>query len=137
MYVKAQLLIMLIISAECILGFWLLGSPYYLLLGIGLGLLDALPLIGTGLFLYPAAVLFFIRGNPLLGGGCVVLELLTSFTREFLEPRLIGEKLGVYPVVILAAVYLGLILYGPAGVLFGPLSFSLMYEIGKEWDVWG
>lgn len=136
MYFKAQILIMTTISVECIFGFWLLGSPYYLLLGIGLGLLDALPLIGTGLFLYPAAVIFFIRGNPLLGGGCVALELLTSFTREFMEPRLIGKKLGVYPVVILAAVYLGLVLYGPAGVLFGPLSFSLMYEIGKEWDVW-
>ena len=135
-YFKAQLLIMLTISVECILGFWLLKSPYYLLLGLALGLLDALPLIGTGLFLYPAAIVCLILGRPLLAVGCVILELVTSFTRELMEPRLLGKKLGIYPVVVLAAVYLGLVLYGAAGVILGPLSFFLMYEIGREWDVW-
>lgn len=135
-YFKAQLFIMLTISLECIVGFWLLKSPYYLLFGIGLGLLDALPLIGTGLFLYPAGLFFLVRGHPVTAVGCVVLELLTSFTREFMEPRMIGKKLGIYPVVVLAAVYLGMVIYGPAGVLLGPMSFFLMYEIGKEWDVW-
>ena len=135
-YFKAQILIMLTISIECTVGFWLLKSPYYLLLGLALGLLDALPLIGTGLFLYPAAAVCLFLGRPLLAVGCVLLELLTSFTRELLEPRLLGKKLGIYPVVVLAAVYLGLVLYGAAGVILGPLSFFLMYEIGKEWDVW-
>lgn len=135
-YFKAQLLIMAVISVECAAGFWLLKSPYYLLLGIVIGFLDALPLIGTGLFLYPAAVVYLLQGQTLLAVGCVLLELLTSFTRQILEPRLLGKGLGVYPIVILGAVYLGLLLYGAAGVILGPLSFSLMYEIGKEWDVW-
>lgn len=135
-YFKAQIFIMLTVSAECTAGFWLLKSPYYLIFGIALGFLDALPLVGTGLILYPAAVIFLIRGEPVTAVGCFALEMLTSVTRQFMEPRLLGEKLGIYPVVVLAAVYLGLILYGPAGVLLGPVSFFMMYEIGKEWDVW-
>lgn len=135
-YFKAQGIIVLVVSAQCVLGFWLLKSPYYLIFGIALGLLDALPLIGTGLFLYPAAAVCLLMGKPVLAAGCVILELLTSFTRELMEPKLLGKKLGVYPVVVLGAVYLGLVLYGPAGVILGPLSFFLMYAIGKEWDVW-
>lgn len=136
-YFKAQLVIMLIISIICVVGFRLMQSPYYLILGMGLGLLDALPLIGTGLFLYPAALLYLLAGKLATAAGCVLLVLAASFTREFLEPRLIGEKLGIYPIAILAAVYVGMVLYGPAGVILGPLSLSLMQEIGKEWDVWG
>lgn len=135
-YLKAQLVIMAIVGAICTLGFWFLGSPYYLLFGIGLGLLDALPVIGTGTFLYPAALYFLLQKEFTLAAGCVVLDLVTSVVREFLEPKLIGGKLGVSPVVILAAVYFGFYLYGPWGFLAGPLSLSVAYEIGKEWDIW-
>lgn len=101
-----------------------------------MGLLDMLPVIGTGTFLYPAAFVLFLQGKPSAALGCVVLDLVTSFTREFLEPKLLGKSLGVYPVVILAAVYLGFFIYGWPGFLLGPLSLSLVYEIGREYDLW-
>ena len=135
-YLKAQGIIIAVISAVCAAGFWLMKSPYFLILGITLGLLDAVPLIGTGTFLYPAAVIFLLRGEAGIAAGCVLLDLVTSFLREFLEPRLIGEKLGVSPIVILLSVYFGMVLFGVWGVILGPLSFSTAYEIGKEWDVW-
>lgn len=135
-YLKAQVIIMILVAAVCAGGFWVMKSPYFLILGIGLGVLDVLPLIGTGTFLYPAAVIFLIRGNVGIAGGCVILDIVTSLLREFLEPRLLGEKLGISPISVLASVYLGVILYGGWGVVLGPLAFSTAYEIGKEWDIW-
>lgn len=135
-YLKAQAVIMALVAAVCTLGFWILGSPYFLILGIVLGALDALPLIGTGTFLYPAAIIFLIRGNAGIAAGCVALDIVTSLLREILEPRLLGGKLGVSPIAVLASVYIGVFLYGGLGVVMGPLSFSTIYEIGKEWDVW-
>ncbi len=135
-YLKAQVIIMALVAAVCGAGFWMMKSPYFLILGIVLGVLDALPLIGTGTFLYPAAVIFLIRGNAGIAAGCVLLDIVTSLLREFLEPRLLGEKLGISPISVLASVYLGVILYGGWGVLLGPLAFSTAYEIGKEWDIW-
>lgn len=135
-YLKAQVVIIAVISAVCAAAFWMMKSPYYLLLGTALGILDAVPLIGTGTFLYPAAVIFLIRGQSKMALGCVLVDLVTSLLREFLEPRLLGEKLGVSPIMILISVYLGMILFGVWGVILGPLSFSTVYEIGKEWDVW-
>lgn len=135
-YLKAQVLIMLMVAAVCTAGFWLMGSPYFLILGLVLGALDALPLIGTGTFLYPAAVFFLLKGNPSVAAGCVALDIFTSVLREFAEPRLVGGKLGISPIAVLASVYTGVFLFGGWGFVLGPLSFSTAYEIGREWDVW-
>lgn len=136
LYLKAQIILIFLVAVVCGAGFYLMGSPYYLILGILLGLFDAVPLIGTGTFLYPSAVIFLIKGKPAIAVGCVLLDILTSVLREALEPRLLGKKLGVSPIAVLASVYLGVLLFGTWGVLLGPLSFSTAYEIGKEWDVW-
>ena len=135
-YLKAQFLIIISVAAVCCVGFWMMGSPYYLVLGCAIGLLDALPVIGTGTFLYPAALLFLVRGEYGIAIGCVALDVVTSLLREFMEPRLLGKRLGIFPVVILASVYVGFWIYGPLGFVLGPLSLSVVYEIGKEWDVW-
>lgn len=135
-YLKAQVILMALVAAVCAAGFWMMKSPYFLILGIALGVLDAIPLIGTGTFLYPAAVVFLIRGQAGIAVGCVLLDIVTSILREVLEPRLLGEKLGVSPIAVVAAVYLGVLLFGGWGVILGPLAFSTVYEIGKEWDVW-
>lgn len=137
LYLKAQSIIIVVVSVVCAVGFWIMGSPYFLLFGIVLGVLDAFPIIGTGAFLYPAAVFLLIRGEYFLAVGCVVLDLLTSVLREILEPRLLGKKLGIPSIFVLIAVYAGVFLYGAKGVILGPLSFSAMYELGKEWELWG
>lgn len=135
-YLKAQILIMLAVAFTCTLMLWLMKSPYFLLFGIGLGILDALPIIGTGLFLYPAMLIFFLRGQTGLAVWCLSIELITTLVREFMEPRLLGDKLGVYPIVIMAAIYLGFFVFGVAGFILGPVALSLIYGIGKEWDIW-
>lgn len=132
MYLKAQMIIILIITGICAAGLWILGNPYFLLLGIVIGLTDALPFIGTGTALVPMAVYEMFRGDYKLAAGYVMLFLITYVTREFLEPRLIGSKLGVYPFVMVAVVYAGLYLYGAAGVLLGPVTLLLVTEIVRE-----
>ena len=111
-YLKAQLIIMILVGIVCGAGLWLIDNPYFLLLGAGLGIMDAIPLIGTGTFLYPAAVILLIKGRQGAAVICILLDIVTSFLREFLEPKLLGGGLGVSPVVVLAAVYLGILLFG-------------------------
>lgn len=132
MYLKAQMIIILIITVIVAAGLWMLGNPYFLLLGIVIGLTDALPFIGTGTALIPMAVYELFRRDYKLALGYLFLFLLTYIMREFLEPRLIGSKLGVYPFVMVVVVYAGLYLYGTAGVLLGPVSLLLVIEITRE-----
>lgn len=132
MYMKAQMIIILIIIVICTAGLWILGNPYFLLLGIIIGLTDALPFVGTGTLLIPLAVYELFMRDFKLAAGYVFLFLVTYVTREFLEPKLIGSKLGVYPFVMVVVVYAGLYLYGTAGVFLGPVTLLLVTEIVRE-----
>ncbi len=132
MYLKAQAIIIGVVIVLCTVGLWLLGNPYFLLLGIGIGLMDALPFIGTGTVLVPMAVVYLLQKRFRLALGHIGLFLLTYIVREFLEPRLIGKKLGVYPIVMVIVVYAGMYLFGAAGVVYGPVALLLVREIWEE-----
>ena len=135
-YFRAQILIMSLIMLLCTLGIWaagVLGNP--IPAGIGIGLLDALPVFGTGTAFIPWILILVVfrkdyRAALILAltyGSCVLL-------RELLEPRLVGNRLGVLPVLILAGVYGGVKLYGVAGILLGPLSILLIRELWWQVD---
>ena len=64
--------------------------------------------------------------------GYAGLFLLTYIVREFMEPRLIGAKLGIYPFVMVIVVYVGLYLYGTVGVVLGPVTLLAVMEINRE-----
>ena len=98
-----------------------------------IGFLDALPFIGTGTILLPWAALELFRGDFFHAAAYLTFFLITNSTRDFLEPRLLGEKLGVYPIVIAVVVYVGICIFGPAGVLLGPLMLLVIREVIREW----
>lgn len=128
-YMKAQLVILLIISLICVVGLFLTGNPYAVLAGMGIGLCDALPFIGTGTVFVPWMLIDILNGKYILATVYGILYVICSLVRQLLEPRLIGERLGCPPIVILMSIYIGIHVYGAAGVLLGPISVFLIYEI--------
>lgn len=125
-YVKAQLIIISLVSVVCVAGFWLSGSPYALLFGVIIGILDAFPILGSGLFLVPITVFSFLDGSYKSGILFLIIYGLCQVIRQFLEPKLIGDKIGIQPIYILLSVYLGMKCYGIAGVVLGPASLVLI-----------
>lgn len=130
-YIKAQGTILLLISALCGTVLWLLGLEGGLWYGLLTGVMDVLPFIGTGIMLIPLALFQFLKGNYVIAvvvlclyGGCALL-------RELLEPKLIGNKVGIWPVGILLAVFAGARLFGIPGIIKGPISFVIIYETGR------
>ncbi len=130
-FLKAQFIIMAIIAAMCSVVLLCMGNPYGLLIGLAIGLLDALPMLGTGVVLIPWAVFSFIQGNIWQGVLLLALYGATSLTREFLEPKLMGNQMGLPPIFFLATVYWGLYLFGIMGVFVGPIAALLVVEILK------
>ena len=128
-YLRAQGIIMLIITAICIVALLVTGNRYAVLLGVFIGICDALPFIGTALVFLPWAVVMFLQKKILLGCYYVVLAGATSLLRQYLEPKLIGRSVGANPLIVLACIYLGLQIYGIWGVILGPASAFLIWEI--------
>lgn len=128
-YLGAQLRIMGIITAICIAGLFLLGIPYAFWIGLGIGVCDALPFIGTGTIFVPWALVNILLGKYKQALCLFMYYIICSFVRELLEPKLVGKHLGVPPLAVLMSIYIGIQVYGGAGVIFGPVSALLIYEI--------
>lgn len=127
-YVKAQIIIMSVIGALAAASLGISGIRQGVLWGLAAGLLDALPFIGTGIVLVPLGAQQFFAGYYGRGACCLLLYAACIVTREFLEPRLIGKRVGVSPIAILLAIYAGIKLFGLAGIIGGPLGFIIIHQ---------
>lgn len=127
-FVRAQVIIMTTISALSAAVLSLCRIRHGVLWGVLAGLLDALPFIGTGIVLVPIAIQQFLSAKYWQAAGCVLLYVLCIFIRELLEPRLIGRRVGVHPVIILASIYAGIKLFGLWGIIGGPLGFVIIWQ---------
>ena len=131
-YLKAQLTILSVIGGVSGVALWLIGIKHGILAGILTGFMDALPFIGTGIVLVPMALWQLIQGKVWQSMAVLLLYVGCILLREFLEPKLIGKQMDIYPVVVLLSIYVGIGLYGLAGVVTGPLSFLLIREIWRK-----
>lgn len=127
-FVKAQLIIMSAIAAVAAITLGIAGIRHGVLWGILAGILDALPFIGTGIVLIPLALTQLFCGNYVRAAVCAGLYLVCIFLREALEPRLIGRRIGVTPIMVLLSLYAGIQLFGIGGIVKGPLGFIIIYE---------
>lgn len=131
-YVRTQGAIMVLTTVICMAGFFLLGNPYYILAGVGIGLLDALPVFGTGTVLIPWTIFCFLGGR--WGRGLLVfgIYLACYFLREILEAKLMGNQVGLTPLETLVSVYVGLQLFGLLGFILGPVGLLIVKEFGGD-----
>ncbi len=127
-FVKAQMIIMSTIGALTATVLGIAGIPNGVLWGLLAGVLDALPFIGTGGVLVPLSLQQFFAGNYVQGAACLLVYVACIFIRELLEPKLIGKKIGVSPVLILLSIYAGIKLFGIWGIIGGPLGFIMIYQ---------
>ena len=130
-FIKAQGVILLIISVFSSAVLWATGIYGGVFWGILAGCLDVLPFIGTGVVLVPMAIWQFLTGKYIQMGVCIALYIACIFIREFLEPKLIGNKMGIAPVLMLLGIYAGIRLFGIAGIIEGPLALIVIHELMK------
>ena len=102
---------------------------YGLLIGLGIGVADALPVLGAGLFLIPWSIAAFVAGNAGAGVLAACLYVGTVVIRQVLEPRIVGHNLGLYPLATMAAMYAGYRLLGFLGLLAGPVLLNVIVVV--------
>lgn len=103
------------------LGFLILRLPYALIWALGVCLVDAFPVLGTGTVLLPWSLLCLLQGDTPRAVGIAALYTVVTLTRSALEPKLLGRHLGLDPLVTLMTMYAGFKLWGISGMLFAPI----------------
>ena len=86
--IKSQLLVSLIITSFLMVVFVLFRINYGLLMGLFIGLADALPVIGAGLFLVPWCLFELIMGNYAMAAFFAVVYICVIIIRQIAEPAL-------------------------------------------------
>ncbi len=119
-YLRALFILISVTTVLTIIGLEIFGVNYALVIGIISGILDLIPIVGPGLIFVPWIILSFFMGDVLLGFQLVLLYGTMAVVRSILEPKVIGKNIGVHPVATLIALYVGLRVFGPSGVIIGP-----------------
>ena len=120
-WLKAQLRLSGITFLLTGTAFLLLRVPRALLWAGLVALVDAFPILGTGTVLVPWSIFSFFQGDHVLAFGLLGLYGATALTRSVLEPRLLGQQLGLDPLITLMALYAGYRLWGIGGMLLAPI----------------
>ena len=125
-YFKIEALILVINSILCIIALLIIKNPYAVVLGILIGIVDMLPVFGTGTVLLPWALFELVNKNVTSAAVLVSAYVVTYFVREIMESKCMGDKTGIPPFVMLMVIFLGIMIYGIMGFILGPVSYCIM-----------
>lgn len=140
---KTYILLMTLTFAELAVGFSLINLsryeiPYVVPLALIIAIVDILPVLGVGTVLIPWGIICFVIGEWQLGLMILALYGVITVLRNYLEPKIIGEKYGMQPILTLLAIYVGGKLFGVIGIFMLPLTcitIKRLYDVGaiKLW----
>ncbi len=131
-FFKAQILASLIILVASFIGLLFIISPKYaLIMAIVIWIIDVIPILGSIAILGPWAIYHFITGDMILATKLTILAIILLIIRRAVEPKLMGSEMGISPLAILIAMFVGAKLFGFLGFLLGPL-IVILFLTAKE-----
>lgn len=130
-YLKAYAILMAITALELLVGFWIIGVDYALLLALIVSVIDILPILGVGTVLLPWGVYALVIKDYRLGVGLLLLYAVIWVIRQFLEPKIVSNQIGMHPLLTLISMYIGLRAVGFWGMLLFPMALLIFMKTRK------
>ncbi len=130
-YLKSYTLLFCLTFIELCIGFCILGIPYPTLIALCIAIFDILPILGTGGVLIPWALICIFIGKTPFGIGIFVLYLIITAIRNTIEPKIVGQQIGLHPLATLMAMFVGMNMFGLAGLIFFPVTLVIIVSMVK------
>lgn len=129
---RSYALIMCITALEQSIGLTILGVDYSVLIALAIAVFDILPVVGSGTIMLPWAVISLFTGDMKLGVGLLILYVIITIIRQIIEPRIVGDHVGLHPLLTLVCMFVGYRLFGGVGLLGLPFLCAVL--VGLERD---
>ncbi len=132
-YFRAQFRILFVVAFIMVVGLAILRVPYYAIIGILVAVLDFLPVFGTGAVLWPWAAIKLIAGDYIYAAALMAIWVVTQVVRQVIQPKIMGDSLGLSPIYTLLCLFLGFKLRGLGGMIIAvPIGmvFLRLYKYG-------
>jgi predicted PurR-regulated permease PerM len=130
-YVRGQALLITLVATTLSFAFWAIGLPFWLLVGVFAGVVEIVPVIGP-LTAGAVAVGVGLTESIQLGVAAGVIVLVVRLVEDYLViPKVLGEAVGLSPLLVLVAVFATAILFGEGAVLLAiPLAAVVATLVG-------
>ncbi|MBR2916464.1 MAG: sporulation integral membrane protein YtvI [Clostridia bacterium] len=129
-YMKSQTILSSITALLVAVTFWFLDIDYAIVWAIIIGIVDALPILGSGIVLIPYAIISFMMSKNLFFSICIiVLQTVVFLVRQMLSPRVMSSQLGIHPLITLISIYVGNELMGVLGMVVFPILALLLVSL--------
>lgn len=119
-FLKAQFVLFLLTTVVAALGLYLIGSRYWMTLALLAGILDLIPVIGPGFLMFPWAGVSLLMGDTRLAVFLILIHAAIFLVRQLLQPKILGDSIGVHPLLMLVTIYAGIVCFGVQGLIVGP-----------------
>jgi len=130
-FFRAQLLLSLLTYLLSFAGLLIIGVGYPLAVALLIVAVDILPILGTGTVLVPWAAYSFMTGRVATGVGLLLLFLVITAARRIVEPKVLGDAVGIGALPALVSLYVGYELIGVVGVFLGPVAV-IVYTAARK-----
>jgi len=127
---KGYILIALLQGLLIGIGLTVFGVPHPALWGVLAFVTALIPMVSTFPVSIPSIVFLFVTGHtPQAVGLLIWVILMVAIIDNFLSPMFISKRIDIPSLLILFSVLGGISLFGPVGILIGPLTVSLLYAL--------
>ena len=130
-YVKAEVLVSLGVTAILLVGFLLMGQPYWVLLAVVLGILDFIPIIGSGTVMVPWGIALLVLGHWERGLAMLAVWGVVCLFRRMVEPKIVGDQTGLHPLLSLFAIYVGMKIGGVLAMILAPVLLLMLRNLWR------
>ena len=130
-FIRAEFIIFLITLFLSIAGLMIIHPKYAIIIGTITGIFGILPVLGVGIVLVPWSILAFISGHSLLALELILLTTLITILRHIIEPKILGDHVGLDPLFVLVSMYIGLASTGVIGLILGPFILIAYHALRK------
>ncbi len=126
-YFRAQFKIMGVVFVILLVGMMVLGIDYAILLALLIALLDFLPFFGTGAVMWPWAIYQFLEQDYKMAIGLLIIWGVSQLIRQLIQPKMVGDSIGLEPIPTLILLYVGFRVGGAFGLIIAvPLGMIIL-----------
>ena len=146
-FFRGQLLVSLFVGIASAIGLWIVGLPFWAVVGLVAGLFNLIPLIGPFIGGIVAAVIAFTTetageglldlqpGWPLAVGSAVALLIVQQIDNHIMSPNIVARTVRLHPVTVMLGLLAGGTLLGLWGMLLAvPVLASAKILLLHAWD---
>ncbi|WP_168122087.1 sporulation integral membrane protein YtvI [Paenibacillus sp. HB172176] len=130
-FLRSQIILSAMTYVLSLIGLLILHIKYPMAIALLIIVVDVLPILGTGSVLVPWAGYLILTGDVYTGSGLIVLFLVITVFRRIVEPKVLGDSIGIGALPALISLYVGFKLVGVIGVFIGPL-IVIIYMAARQ-----